>query len=648
MFPLTTNYTGTPPVPVADSKKLARVKELQAKIQLRRAEIEDLRQRRSQLVDIAAVRGENRVASQDALIGSQLLVGSSLQKTKRIQQRLQEESFGQHQGANSPARSDPHSPRRANTKPLDNDSVRIAMADPSNPLNLPIVSFVQDSATPKSFDIFDVAPDQVGDIVMEIDVALAAFNHSITRVKKETHEFEFQTAQSNKRLGRLIEQQQLFEEITGMPPEGPVTSCVDSKSKSRREDALNRSTAPAYQMHRSCEEANPESPSFNASGTIDPDDQQSPGQRTSRENKSLNARLLLVAKEIRDAQVVIAKKQQTIRDLEKTIKKQTALERATLDIYNTIRVKDREVREQKIVLEKLMTEHESIDARLRKMQAIEAVSVENKMLENVAAIKQQVAYGAAEEQQVHQRVIKVQEFRLAQLQRRLRIISDALASHHLRDDVEVMISEALELQHRQNEGPGNSQFGSGGSPNSSAASPSRPRGRERAVGGASRVPTKASTSSLSPARSQYADPISMEVASLSEDELFDVDLIVPPNERVHPAIYSLLISEKERLDKKVGLQRILIAEKGAAMEMTKGKLEHVHITYDEAVKTQRRTAAMARISEEEHKAALVERVADNRDLLQSLKGEHCELKRSQRKRLEATKSQGTPFPIKSS
>ena len=128
---------------------------------------------------------------------------------------------------------------------------------------------------------------------------------------------------------------------------------------------------------------------------------------------------------------------------------------------------------------------------------------------------------------------------------------------------------------------------------------------------------------------------------MTEEELFDVDLIVPPNERVHPAVYSLLVSEKERLDKRVGLQRILIAEKGAAMEMTKAKLDRVHGEYEDAVKTQRRAAFIARETEEEHKAALVERVAENRDLLQSLKGEHCELKRNQRKRAEASKPQGS-------
>lgn len=287
-------------------------------------------------------------------------------------------------------------------------------------------------------------------------------------------------------------------------------------------------------------------------------------------------------KEIHMVEIMKKKNLAVIQGFEVSLKRQDAIKEDIVRHRNTIRCLERDITEKKLTLETMLLDHDVLDRQLTIAMKPKSGDRTRAILDrDVAELKRQVEDCVEGERRVQDRVIKAQEYRILQLEKRLSSVKRALQDHKLTNRVEAAILATLVE-----------------------------RDDERDSNGSQR-----SSSSLSPAR---GGDLPAGVDLNDKATLYNIDTIVPPQELVHPALYSLLASEKDALANVVSQQQSTLVERDQTVEVLALEVAKLTLALDEAQTLLDMTTAQIALIEDEQQDSLVEEVLEQREQYRAL------------------------------
>ncbi|RNF06625.1 hypothetical protein TraAM80_03821 [Trypanosoma rangeli] len=269
--------------------------------------------------------------------------------------------------------------------------------------------------------------------------------------------------------------------------------------------------------------------------------------------QELTSRKALIAKEIRTGQLLIKKKEESLLEMANTSRQRQELRDEINALNNDIRVIDRDLKCEKEALLALVAEHDDVDARLCKLMATRESTalIANTSQEGIAEIRSEISGTVAESRQRQERVIKTQNYRIEQLEHRLECIEKALQNNHLSRAVDAALSG-----------------------------------------------TWASKGEL--------------MTLCNEEDMYDADKINPTQERCHPAIYNLFVTEKDRLSRSIGLLDLVGDEKEAVIVALRCKAEALSEECQDAIEELDQVTSDAAYEEEAQRLKAIEYVEEQR------------------------------------
>ncbi|KAK7195409.1 hypothetical protein NESM_000467900 [Novymonas esmeraldas] len=278
----------------------------------------------------------------------------------------------------------------------------------------------------------------------------------------------------------------------------------------------------------------------------------------------LEARKRLVDHEVKAAKIIAEKKGAAIVALTKLVEKR----RSTIDdvdaLYNQIRIVDRDTTVASEELARMTAEMEDADAWLQ-ARPDPADSVARKVIdEDSATIKGEKEHTVNEQRIPQERVIKAQDYRIAQLEKRARIVDRALKSKGLSREVDKIVARGWS---------------------------------QRAV----EVPE-------------------------DQEELYDIEQIIPAQEKIHPGVYNLLLVEKEKAARTVSILTISAKEKEEVIAALTTQLEKLAAECNAAIQELDTYASEAAFAEEQQRVQALKWVREQR--------QHCNELSQQRALLE--------------
>ncbi|CCW61488.1 unnamed protein product [Phytomonas sp. EM1] len=259
--------------------------------------------------------------------------------------------------------------------------------------------------------------------------------------------------------------------------------------------------------------------------------------------KELKARKKLVQREIQAGNVVREKKGNTITKLSAMVEARRSLIDEIDQLYNQLRVVDCDTTIEMEKIERLNAEVEDADLYLeRKRQELDSVSfllvrqdaMELKTEKNEVVNSQRIP---------QERVVKAQDYRLAQLEKRLKAVEKILHNNYLKRDVDKILINKW----------------------------------------------------------------SSNTIDVSKDpkDLYDIEQIIPAQEKIHPGVYNLFLSEKEKVSHTVSLLNIGTKEKEEVIASLVCKLEALCCEFNMIIEElDELTIKATHIEEAERKRAL--------------------------------------------
>ncbi|KAG5472974.1 hypothetical protein LSCM4_02300 [Leishmania orientalis] len=276
----------------------------------------------------------------------------------------------------------------------------------------------------------------------------------------------------------------------------------------------------------------------------------------------LEARMRLVDHEVKAAKIIAEKKGAAIVALTKLVEKR----RSTIDdidsLYNQIRIVDRDTIVVSEELTRVNADIQDADAWLE-ARPNPADTVARKVIdEESAAILGEKEQSVNEHRVPQERVIKAQDYRIAQLEKRAKIVDKALKSNGLYHEVDKIVARSW-------------------------------------------------------SRREVEVPEALE-------ELYDIEKIIPAQEKIHPGVYNLLLTEKERMARTVSILTISAKEKEEVIAALTTRLEKLAAECNAAIQELDNYASGLVFAEEKQRVQALKWVCEQR--------EHC-AKLSQQKAL---------------
>ncbi|KAG5472590.1 hypothetical protein LSCM1_03995 [Leishmania martiniquensis] len=278
----------------------------------------------------------------------------------------------------------------------------------------------------------------------------------------------------------------------------------------------------------------------------------------------LEARMRLVDHEVKAAKIIAEKKGAAIVALAKMVEKR----RSTIDdidsLYNQIRIVDRDTVVVSEELTRVNADIQDADAWLE-ARPNPADSVARKVIdEESAAIRGEKEQTVNEQRVPQERVIKAQDYRIAQLEKRAKIVEKALKSNGLSREVDKVVARSWSRRE-------------------------------------------------------------VEVPE-AEEELYDIEKILPAQEKIHPGVYNLLLTEKERMARIVSILTISAKEKEEVIASLTTRLEKLAAECNAAIQELDNYASEMVFAEEEQRVQALKWVCDQR--------QHCAALSQQKALLE--------------
>lgn len=340
-----------------------------------------------------------------------------------------------------------------------------------------------------------VPPEQLGNVteqLVAVEKGLSSFNKMLVQTNAD---MQREITKSTVDTERLQKQIQLLSELSGLK----LAPANEGKGNAKQPASTNqRSRAPAAAF------------------------QSAP---TAKENEQLRFELLRLQKEKRMTDDLARRNEKVMQTLQAQLAARKTLHEKIGEQANRLRCLRRDAQERKTVLQRLLVEHEGLDTKLTIAMTPTGATSLMILDRDVTDLRRQVEDCVEGQRRVQDRVIKAQDFRIQQLERRLTAVRRGVQNRRLDRDVAKIV-------------------------NSLQAS-------DATVTTSSEVP-------------------------LDIQELYDVDKILPADETVHPAIFSLLAEEKENLALRVHQYNTMLEEKDAAAEAVAHKIAELIEQYEEA------------------------------------------------------------------
>lgn len=283
--------------------------------------------------------------------------------------------------------------------------------------------------------------------------------------------------------------------------------------------------------------------------------------------QELAVRKQLIEKEIRAGNLVTHKKGNAIATLSTTIDARRAIIDEIDDMYNKIRVVDRDTTVELERIEKLnagIEENHDFAAEKRNgMDSVSRVLIE----QDVADIRTEKTETVNNRRIPQERVVKAQDYRLAQLEKRLKAIDTALVNNHLDQGVEKIL----------------------------------------------------------------ANNWAFNTIDVSEDkeEMYDIEHIIPAQEKVHPGVYNLFLTEKETTHRTVSVLNIGAKEKEEVIAAMAVKLDALCQQYNLCIQELDVISADATFAEEAQRKQALMYVQEQRKYYEELQNEKHRLGNTQ-------------------
>eukprot|EP00758_Cryptobia_borreli_P009658 Tbor_TRINITY_DN5499_c2_g3::TRINITY_DN5499_c2_g3_i1::g.25422::m.25422 len=594
-------YHYTPP-PQPKYSKFERLKHLEAVVLMRRVEIESLKQRRHVLsVDLAKRRSQwlrNKQIKEWGIKPETIESGGGRKYIENVRNESNDQSRLSHDQQYNESRQE-------QKKRYDISD------DPANPLNNPIMRFVESTFKPGGCDLSkDIPPGDVGNICTEFEVAADQFDQHSKILKKTILEIELQIKQSEKNQNKIEKRIDNMASITGLPVKGP---------------------------HEKEDKELPGAAAREAALRAEPDVH--PTVRFKKMIRKLEMEVIAANKELHSANLAIGKKRKTTIALEKTLQKKQETENKLLDILNKTKVKAREVEERKRELRALIEEHVRVDSQIEHASKIPLITLAP-LQNNLKQINSKLKHCIQEEEKAQERVVKLQDYRIKTLKKRLHAVEQSVSLHCLTKGVDAMLADSCQYEEdlRVNRegsmmsmGTNNTTATAAPSASYTPASPARKvvQRRMEVLSNActSRLPSCTPDGSIADINGSLlagtgditaSDALAIEVATMSRNDLYNADIITPPDEKVHPAIYGLLHSENEKLRSLTFSKRLIMEEKEAVYRVLSEDVinnsdDHWEVTEDLIYYSNK-----AHFMEEQKKERAVKQISDERQYLRDL------------------------------
>lgn len=283
----------------------------------------------------------------------------------------------------------------------------------------------------------------------------------------------------------------------------------------------------------------------------------------------LEARKRLVDHEVKAAKIIAEKKGEALIALSNLVEKR----RGTIDdvdsLYNQIRIVDRDTAVEMEALERLKAEMADADAWLAD-RPDPADSVARKVIdEDAVNIKSEREQTVNEQRIPQERVIKAQDYRIAQLEKRAKAVDVALKNNGLSRQAERLVANSWSRR-------------------------------------------------------------DVEVPE-DQEELYDIEKIIPAQEKVHPGVYNLLLTEKEKTARNVSILTITAKEKEEVMASLSIKLGNLAAECNAAIQELDIYASEAAFAEEKQRVQALKWVREQR--------QHCAKLAEEKTRLETASHQ---------
>jgi hypothetical protein len=371
---------------------------------------------------------------------------------------------------------------------------------------------------------FVVPPEQIGNFVSQLSIAIEKLRHRTKSVFQVTREIDLLSKSYDRHGMRIAEQLNYMTELTGIP------SCRLTRKVVER----YRSTPVGVHISTSptAEHEPPKRESLSAVSVAD----------GKKEIESLKCAIASITKEIHASHAIKNKKDRLIRELQGALERKEDIEARVGEMECVMQCMERDIKVKQRELEKLMEQHERIDAEITSALHSRAVTCEAALDSDIAAIRKQIELTVEGQRRVQDRVIKAQEYRIHQLEKRCEAVECSIRNHSLSATVERLLQSLIDEKDEFN---------------------------ERQI-----------------------------VVPLATDDLYGIDQIIPPQETVHAAIYSLFVSDKERLAKVIAQKRQALHEKKVLQQSLSDKVEELTANYDEVVGLLEAAAAEASTEEE--------------------------------------------------
>lgn len=398
--------------------------------------------------------------------------------------------------------------------------------------------------------------EQIGNVIAQLDAGMLALRQKQKEVTKADDAAGVQQRKASAAELRLEERIRTLADATGLP-----------KSHTSATTAARYKTAPIGAMLDDV-----------ISGT------ETPAQLRQIINKA--------RKEIHMVEIMKKKNLVVMQGFESALKRQDAIKEDIIRHRNKIRCLQRDVTEKKLTLEDMLMEHDVLDKQLTLAMKPQSGDRTRAILDrDVAELKRQMEDCVEGERRVQDRVIKAQEYRILQLEKRLASVKRALQDHNLTNRVESAILATLVNQ-------------DGGERNSNDS--------------------RSSSASMSPHR---GGELPLGVDLNDKAALYNIDTIVPPQELVHPALYSLLASEKDALAAAVSGQQTTLTSRDQTVESMALEVAKLTLALDEAQTLLDMTTTQIALIEDEQQDSLVEEVLEQREQYRALLHDKNQLRR---------------------
>lgn len=282
------------------------------------------------------------------------------------------------------------------------------------------------------------------------------------------------------------------------------------------------------------------------------------GYQPEADAEEIEARKKIVAREINAALFLRYCKGKTIEIMKNKLKERDGMVDVIDQLYNNIRVADRDLELLNQEMDKLRASEEGV------IQCIEDKETEAGNQQILIEQVEQLVQTIKEEKEVllldtcepQERILKAQDYRLQQLEKRLKVTERCLRNNCSIKDVKAILETKWES----------------------------------------------------------ASPETLEL----RDDLMDIDRIIPADEKIHPALYNLFLREKEILAQAICKINILVAEKESVMASQACKLEALSRACNQSIQDLDDVANSAAFDEEKQRQLALDWARQQRTLYLAL------------------------------